>query len=283
MIRHVATLSDAVKHYCLLRPLEPKAEYQIRHSVDLLQRWAARPLRLEELTETLLSEFVKSLESKLSRRSVINHRANCLSVWNAAADAGLCEYPRPRLVRRLKKPKPRPKAWTLEELRRVLAAAESLDGVTARGIRRCVYFPCLIHVGYETGLRRLDLWRLKRDDVASDGRVSILQHKTGEQQICQLTPQTAERFFGIPGREPLAWPSNEKTYYAIWKRLCAAANVPHGATHCVRRTGATHLHLRDPEAVQQYLGHATPEMRWHYIDRSHGARMPPQPPAIGAK
>lgn len=280
MIRHVATFRDAVEHYCLLHAMAPKAEYQVRHSCDLFQAWAARPLQLDELTEPLLSAFVKAMEARYSKRYAINHRANCLAVWNAAADAGLCEHPRSRLVRKLKRPRPNPQAWTLDEMKRIIAAAERMDGKTARGIWRRVYFPCLIHVAYETGLRRGDLWRLHRDDVTDDGRLLICQHKTSDPQVCQLTPRTLERLCGIPGPIPLAWPSNEKTYYLIWKRLCVAAGVPHGATHRVRRTGATHLWLRDPEAVQQYLGHRTPEMRWHYIDRSHGQFSAPQPPAI---
>lgn len=280
MIRHVEMLAGAVEHYCLLHPLAPKSEYQVRHSCQLLEAWAARPLRLDELTETLLSAFVKAIEAKYSKRYAINHRANCLAVWSAAADAGLCEYPRTRLVRRLKRPIPNPHAWTLEELRRILDAAEKLEGKTARGIRRCIYFPALIYVGYETGLRRGDLWRLSRDDVTEEGRLFVCQHKTSDPHVCQLTPRTLERFCGIPGPAPLAWTSNEKTYYLIWKRICKAADVPPGATHRVRRTGATHLYLCDPEAVQRYLGHRTPEMKWHYVDKSHGGFTAPQPPPI---
>lgn len=282
MIRHATTLRDALDHYCLLHPLAAETEYQMRHSGELLERFRGGTLLLDQLSERLVNEWLKSLEEEeYARRTVVNHRNHILMVWRAAADADLVREPRARLIRRIKKPRPRPKAWTRDELRRVLAAAGGLDGVAPRGVLRKVYFTVLIHMAYETGLRRGDLWRLAKSEVSAEGRLYRQQHKTEEDQACQLSPQTLDRFTALPGELPLAWPkSNASTYYNVWRRICKRAGVPHGSTQKIRRTGATHLWLEDPDGVQAYLGHRTAEMRWHYIDKSLGPAVAPRPPAI---
>lgn len=69
--------------------------------------------------------------------------------------------------------------------------------------------------------------------------------------------------------------------YTFWrKHVIDVARVCHGAMQQIRRTGATHLAIDHLDAVQQFLGHLTPDMWRHYVDRSPGDSLPPKPPDL---
>jgi len=233
----------------------------------------------------MLDSWVATEEAVLAPATVIGHRASVLTILRLAADDGWCNEPVNRKVRRPRKPKPLPKAWTIPELRRVLDVCDNLPGELVRfgtSIPVCVYFGCFVRTAYETGLRRGNLFTVRQVDVKDNGVVYVKHEKTGQPHVCEMSPLTLQLFRQLPGEYPLRWRNCAK-FYRRWKRICIAAKVPHGGPQRIRKTAATQVWLVDqtnPSRVQQFLGHLTGDMWRHYVDISQGTQRPPKPPSL---
>ena len=108
-----------------------------------------------------------------------------------ASDAELTAAP--VRIRKIKAPLPPPRAWTLEELSRLLEVAAALRGVLrGKSVSRAAFWRCFVLVGYETGLRLGDLLALRIDQIADGGKMVLAQSKTGGQVCCQLGPEAAD-------------------------------------------------------------------------------------------
>jgi integrase len=269
----VATPDDTIldyfeRVYMLDRPLRASTAYQYRHALRLFSAWLGGPPRLAQMSADALSRWLMSLESRYAAVSIWDHRRAVIIVWSHAAKNGLC--PEPRNVRRPARAIPMPIAWTLEELRKILAACDALSGVFPSGAPRRDYCLALIHAAWDSGLRRSDLWSLTRNAIRPDGVVLMRQLKTSMPHHPRLRPETVAKIISLPGDRPLRCPfGSPRWWYRFWdRRVISAAGVRPGCLQQLRRTGATHLAIDHPEAVQRYLGHASPEMQKHYVDWS---------------
>jgi len=273
-------LLDCVADYAIERRITAGSEYQLGRSVRLFAEWLQRDALPTDLTDRTVSSWLRDLETTHAQRTVAGHRGNLLMVWRFAAGRSLCEYP--GKVRREPKPRPTPIAWTTEELHRVLAACDQLTRTSRHGVDLRVYFTAITRAAYETGLRRSDLWRLRRSQIRPDGRiVGLRQHKTGNPITPQLQPETLALIDNLNGDPPLNWTGSDSVFYHWWAKIIRAANVRSGALQQLRRTGATYI-ARDAgeDEATAYLGHTTTEMRRHYIDRSISTPHAPQPPRL---
>lgn len=275
-------------HYCRDRPLSPGTQYQYLRSLRLLDEWYGEPLKLPHLAESLVSEWIVWLEGRgLSPVTVADHRRNVLIVWRQAARDGHC--PRPEEVRRVRVPQPVPVAWTLEEVRRLLEAANCVPGYLGNGLPKSRYLVCLVRTAYESGLRRGDIFRLAVSDVAVDGSLRSLQGKTRVGHVAKLQPPTVRLFGWLAARlkgdrdphwqSPLRWPHASRWLYSLLERVRIAAEVPDGALQQLRRTGATQVERIHPGGAMRYLGHQTPGLAYrHYVDRRQlgSAVQPPE-------
>jgi len=207
-------------------------------------------------------------------RSRQNHRANVLTVLRFAADRSDAPEIPSRRVRRVKIPPPSPWAWADEELSRLVDAASRLTGyLTARPkLLRSHYALALIGGAHDTGLRRGDLFAIDKTDIDPDGTIRLRQGKTDEPHVCRLSEHVAKLVRSIPYPRPLRWTGRNGDYTALWKELCTTANIRYGLTQQIRRTAATSVWEESPELVQQFLGHRTPTMWRHYVDRGRSAK-----------
>lgn len=284
----LTTIEFFRSHYCRDRPLAPGTQYQYLRSLRLLDEWYGEPLKLPHLAESLVSEWIVWLEGRgLAPVTVADHRRNVLIVWRQAARDGHCQ--RPEEVRRVRVPQPVPVAWTLEEVRRLIGAAERMPGYLGNGLPSSRYLVCLLRTAYESGLRRGDLFRLSVTDVAPDGSVRTLQGKTRLGHVARLQPPTVRLLGWLAGRlkgdgdphwqTPLRWPHATRWLYTLLERVRTRACVSDGALQQIRRTGATQIEKCHPGAAMRYLGHLTPGLAYrHYVDRQQlgVAIQPPQ-------
>ena len=277
------TLQRALEAYLQKRVLTDRSIASIESSVRSFRRHrSGDDVLVSDITPETLNNWLSAIS--LSPRTIIKHRGNLLSLLRDAADDGKCDEPVNRRIRKPRKPKPQPKAWSLDELRRVFKACDNMKGNIYRyGVLtpRCVYFGCLARCAYETGLRRGNLFALTQSDVRDDGTIYIIHEKTGEPHVCSLSDMTLCLLRQLPGDQPLRWRDN-RSFYRRWKSICAAAGVPNGGLHRIRKTAATQVWLIDeqnPSRVQQFLGHLTGDMWRHYVDKSQGSSRPPKPPA----
>jgi integrase len=260
--------------YWTVRPLSRGAKYQIDRTIRLFGEWLARPASTEDLEDLTVSEWLESLGADYAGWTVSGHRTRLLCLWRFAARRKLCEPPGE--VRRCPPPLPMPRAWTVEQVGDLLRAAESLGGIQGR------YLHALIRAAYETGLRRGDLFALERGQISPDGAILVRQHKTMVPHVVAVRPETAAEILALPGDYPLKPPFGSKRYGRYWDEVRRRAGLPSGACQQLRRTGATWVARENGEdAARSFLGHRSPEMLAHYLDRSVTQQRPYLPPRAG--
>jgi integrase len=280
----VADLSlwSVFEDYVLIRRLAPTSEYELRRVLTAFGRWLGRDPGLLDLDDVLVSQWIHWLESMYSPRGVANHRTSLLCLWRFAAER-LGIRP-PSQVRRAPRPDPCPIAWTADELGCLLDRCRQLRGIFRRtGASRSAYCETLVRFCYESGLRRSDVWRVRREQIRPDGTiVGLRQHKTGYAHWPKIRPPTIAGIASLPGDPPLRCPYSSPTdFYHFWRAdVIAAAGIRRGALQQLRRTGATLLAIDHPEAVQRYLGHRSPTMQRHYVDQSIAAPQQWLPPDV---
>lgn len=275
------TLRDALKTYFNKRELKPSSVDTMRFTINsFLRHVNGTDIALDAVTQDRVNEWLGAMSC--SDRTKIKHRGNMLSILRDAADDGHCSEPVARRIRKPRKPRPQPKAWSIDELQRVVRVCDDLIGNLRRhgGVcPACVYFGCLVRIAFETGLRRGNIIALTQADVHDDGTVYVKHEKTGQPHVCTISQDTVKLFRQLPGEKPFHWKDN-KSFYERWRKICKAANVPRGALQRIRKTASTSLWTEAPDnptRVQMFLGHLTHDMWKHYVDQSKGTERPPAP------
>ena len=220
-----------------------------------------------------VNDWLDELRETRAPDTVRTQRGNLLVVWWWAYREGLVREP-PLRVRRLRPISRSPTAWTVEEVRTLIAAAESYQ-------TRPHWTGSLIRAAYDTGLRLGDLLSLRRDQVGPTLRVT--QHKTRRVIHLVLRPETLtaiDRHVAIAPPHILAWPlwGRREAFYRHFNRIVRAADIRPGTFRWLRRTAATQLERIEPGRGTELLGHqsrSTTEA-W-YIDRGQ-LGTPPLPP-----
>ena len=277
-----AGLADQIEDYILYRSLENTSAYQLDRSVRVFEEWLDRPASVSDFTDRMISQFLASVKDDYAQRTVANHRTNLLCLWRFLADEKHCTPP--HRVRKVKRPDPCPVSWTFDELTKIVAQCGKLEGQFRSGVNRALYCSTLVKFCYESGLRRSDVWRIKRDMIRPDGSIVLRQKKTSQTHWPRIRIDTLAAIERLGEDPPLACPfKSTGSWYQFWKReVTTPAGVRHGALQQLRRSGATHLAIEHPEAVQRYLGHRTPTMQKHYVDESIARPQQYLPPDIGA-
>jgi integrase len=273
-------LSAVLDAYALHRSIRPDSLYQLSRTAAIFGEHLERPATAQDLTPDVVSGWIRWMEDgRYAKRSISGHRGNLLTVWRFASRrkwSGPVDDVRPA-----PRPEPMPEAWTLDEVRRLIAACDEIRQ-TIRGIWMPDYLSALIRAAYQSCLRRSDLWRLPRERIHADGSLMIRQHKTSRPVVRWVEPETAADILRLPGALPLAWPGNPRGFYDVMETLCRLAGVRRGALQQLRRTGATWIAVEGGiEAAREALGHGTEGMWKHYVDRRIAAPKKRLPPRVG--
>lgn len=260
MIRHVPLslglfLRDV---YSVQRPLAPETLRQYQISVDLFDRWSGGPVALSDLDEMAVSEWLRDLALTRSPSTCRSKRTQIVALWRAAADDGLCDPPR-RRIRSVRVPWRPPVAFTYDEVRRLVAAAETLPRWHSCGLRRAAWWSLAIRVAWDTALRLGDETRLRVDQIGADGTIALTQHKTGAPWIGRLSPSTLtlarETVAQCPRGVLLPWRGSHETFSAQFARIVKRAGVRLGTWRWLRRGSATDAELLERGAGARQLGH----------------------------
>lgn len=267
------TVMQFVALYATTRDVEAETVRQYRVVVDLFDRWAGGPVYLDELDELILSAWLRDYAaSGVKPATVRSKRNSVLALWRAAADEYLCEPPT-RRVRAARVPWTPPEAWTLEEVRRLLAATPRLRGRHPCGLRRSAWFNLAIRAAWDTGLRWGDLVTLRVADIHGDA-VIVSQRKTRRPHCGRLQASTqailAASLKECPRPLVCPWPASGETFRAQVRLLVKKAGIRPGTWKWLRRGGASDVEAQNPGRglAAKHLGHA-PGSRiaeLHYID-----------------
>ena len=250
------------------------------YSLVVWEKWAARPLTVADLTDETLNGFLDWYRVNRKPDTVRTRRGNLLILWHWAFQEGHTDVA-PRRVRKLRPIARMPSAWTIDEVKSLLATAEALPGCFHRTKRRrSAWWGSLVRTAYDTGLRLADL--LAVANVAIQDRMVVLQHKTGRYVFVQVRPATLaaiDQTMADESRE-LVWPlwCGRQTFYEHFKAIVQAAQIRPGTFRWLRRTAATQVETVQAGAGTALLGHASRSTteQW-YLDRSQLAH-PPLPP-----
>jgi len=249
-----------VEVYATTHDIEPETIRQYRMTAERLERWAGREVLLTELTELLVSAWLRDYGHDVKPATVRSKRTQLLALWRAAADEYLCDPPT-RRVRSAKVPWEPREAWTLEEVRQLVRAASWLPRRNRDGMPRAEWFDLAIRIAWDTGLRWGDQIRLRRQHIHGNV-VVVSQSKTRRPQCGRLTPSTLERIAASLERYPrefiTPWRWSHETFNAQVRRLVAKADIRPGTWRWLRRGGATDVEIQEPGRgrAARHLGHA---------------------------
>ena len=216
----------------------------------------------------------------LSPASVAKDSAHLRTLWNWCArkrmkrsNGELLEFPdyaRPRV------PKPRPVAYTVEELQQLVTAARFRKGWIVPGVPAAWYWPTKILAMYQTGERIGAILALRWAEVDLE-RCSLTflaaTRKGHRETITRAISPELARMMAPHKRAPdaLVWPWLEgrklMSAYGSMRLLCRLAEVPYHPFHSIRKSTASYLKKAGVAANKQ-LGHAQGEAmcETHYYD-----------------
>lgn len=262
-------LQTWLEQFFRARDLRRTTEGRYRWSANVFERWHGSPATLDDLSYRL-NDFLRVHSG--NRHTLKGIRNALVAVLNAAAEKGIVPKPNARSVRT---PDLLPRAFTHDELRRLLACATPKQRAA-------------IELAYDTGVRRGDIFESCRWSNLRGEVLRIVQRKSGKKLIRQLRKSTivdcmlVRRDDGDDRMVPLdcSWSKWRKDF----KALCrwAGVSVVEPGLQMVRRSGASYVKKNggDPSA---YLGHS-PSSRWladrYYVDDSIADDPPPLPPEI---
>lgn len=257
--------------YAVFRNIAEDSVYQLKRSADVYELWAAaRPedvRHVATITDASLSRFLMDRRGVYSEAYLRKIRGDLLTLLRAAADDGLCSAP--QKVRPIAKPKPKPRAWPIEDVEKIVRSCYDYRGKSRTGFDLRTYFAGITMTAWDTSLRKEDLHSISQAMIADSGRITITQNKTDEEQYCRVSAETLRVLRSIGREYPLAWPGCDDQFYYHWRRIVKAAGVKYlGGMHALRKSAATEVARVQPGAETRFLGHTTPIADRHYIDRS---------------
>jgi integrase len=256
------TLSAYLDQYALTHPLERESLRQYEIVVRLVDRWAGRQVRLDELDSQLVSAWLADYGKTVQPNTARSKRQMILSLWRSAVDDGLADpVALMRRVRQVRVPWKAPVAWTHDEVERLLVACRSLPRWHRCGLRRSEWWALAIRIAYDSGLRWEDqVKRLRVDQITEDGLVAWGQSKTGRVVVCRLSMETMACLRASLQRCPrelaTPWLGSHETFADQVRTLVARAGVRPGTWKWIRRTSATDVEIQEPGAATRHLGHA---------------------------
>jgi integrase len=210
-------------------------------------RWLRRPPRIADLQRATIIAFLAALDGTLAARTINNHRASLLTLWRAAAVAGLADEP-PRIANR-RMPRRLPIVWTLDELKAIFAAADRTAGNWA-GVPRRLCWRLLLALLWDTGTRI---------GTACDARLADVDLRAGRWFVpaenlkgCRAdvmfrlhasTVELIRQSMIAPRKYLIPLPRCRQYLHECFGDLLASAGLPNDRRrkfHCIRRTAATY-------------------------------------------
>lgn len=230
----------------------------------------------------LFNAWIDSLRKSHKPDTVRTQRGNILTLWRYAFREGIVKEA-PVRVRKLRPIRREPQAWTLNEVRQLIATAKQLRG-HFRGVtwRKSAWTASIMMAGYDTGLRLGDLLIFPVKQLSTEV-MRVTQHKTGRIVHCRLRTETYAAILETISDHP-----ERKEVWPLWGRreaLCRhilsvvrQAGIRPGTFRWLRRTACTQLEIVEPGRGTELLGHASRATTetW-YLDRSQLVA-PPLPP-----
>jgi len=235
----------------------------------------------ESICGAELSRMLKSM-STLSPTSRKNFRREALTLWRFAYDSGISSVPPGRVAPVIAPVQPA-EAWSLEEVRSLLACAEGDRTLVGGhyGMRVCDYMPAWIRIGYETALRHADILNLHATEIRRNC-VCKIASKTSKPLVRRISDRTNDLIQDLirqsDDRTVFAWFLTRRRSFTCIRDFLDRHGVS-GSGKFLRRTAATLIADSSPALATRYLQHSDPKLLKHYVDETL-LKTPDGPPPI---
>jgi len=224
-------------------------------SADQITQWLQRRLDAAEISPATANKHVRMLSA----------------VYRSAGEAI-------RLPKAIE-PDTMPVAWTLEEIRRLSAAASNVPGRWLYGVPASLAWPMGISILWDTAARVGELCKALVSDVDLDRRLWLVPaaNRKGRRRwkSYRLHPETVgliRRRLESGGEKLWPFPGHRRQLWQHLKRLLQSAGLPddrHHMFHCIRRTAESMAAAeRGVEWAAACVGHGAEVARRHYISPS---------------
>lgn len=238
---------------------------------------------VRRLSADAINGYLQKRATEIASVTLATERAMLVGLWKWAYETGAVERP-PRGIVKVKIQRRPTRAWTIDQCCTAVKGTFSLTGtIRGTGVPLGLFLRCWLLLGYETGARHGDLWRLSAENFDAD-TCRWTQHKTGEPAVKTLTPACVEVVQAMLARSPdgrvLGWvmlPCSARRVMRGYLRQLSLA----GSSKWLRRSSCTHVEMANPGKGRLHLGHRTVGLAERaYIDWSQVRKDMPAPPAL---
>ena len=244
---------------------------KFRRVARLLDEYLGRSAVCADFTERNVLGVLASLDG--TPETINQQRAKLVALWNYAAKQRIVDrFP---VIPKMPSPRKLPVAFSVDDFRRLLAAATQQTG-SISGIEAALWWKTLLVLGWATGERRTALLSFRWGDYSETRKTLIARaesRKGRDRDRIYALPDWAVSLLALHpwprGELIVPWDRNENAYFLAWNRLLKTAGLPadrYHKTHALRRSHASHLAAAGLDASSS-LGHSSPLVtERHYLD-----------------
>lgn len=254
-----------------LRGRSPNTSRLYGNTIKQFGKFLERPATLDDLNDLTISRYLDYRCEKRAMHTADKERNQLLAMWRCAADRRMIEM-RPTIpVTPI--PVRIPTAWSIDELKRLIAVAKVEMGMIGDVPAR-VFWTALLQVLWQSAERIGAIMSVEKTDYARPRILVRAEHRKGgkrdklftfTEQVCDLLDILAKSKNG-----PLlfSWPKSRMYLWNRFGKMVAKAGLPGGRRskfHQLRRSAATHYAAGggDPVAL---LDHSSPRVTKAYLD-----------------
>ncbi|KKN09844.1 hypothetical protein LCGC14_1042470 [marine sediment metagenome] len=232
---------------------------------------------LSALDELELARRLATYSKDHSPSTVNSKRRAILTLWSAAAEAGLCRPPNRKRIPRAREMRRIPWAWTTTELERLISVCRSVRG-TLGDIPAGIWWPSIVLTIWDTGMRIGALLSITTSDLNLAERYAIVRAEADKSCIDRYYPLSDQSTAAIAGHfcphrdRAFPWPYGRRQLFYRFRKIVTAAGLKSrktmGLFHQLRRSNLSYTAAGGGVALaQQQAGHASSATTVrHYLD-----------------
>lgn len=278
-------LSDYANFY--VRLFDGSAGYsdQFKWAIRAVEKFVGHALYIDELTEQTINDYLAETRELLSPETRVSRRNMLLRLWRHAATNPALEVrptpPNRGAIGKVRRRQRSPKAWPVEDVRKLLAVADGLHGRYKGGPSKRLFWRAYVLASWSSGLRRADLMPLRRSEIPAHGRVTIIQVKTGRHTVGVFDEAA------LAAIDELCRDHGSDVVFPKWcllrcwrkiaKRLIRQAGIG-GSIGKMRASSGTAVENAHPGHGPRHLGNSPQIFYSFYFDRTLATDVPKPPP-----
>lgn len=219
---------------------------------------------IEQVTAEQVDEYLTQALTNLAPQTVANHRRLLTTLLRDARRLGLNTCISDGF-RRVKVPRPVPRALSRSEIRIAVEAARQTPG-HFRDLKKADFLVAWFLTAYALGMRAGDLIQIRWDQVRGR-KIYRGQNKTSTPVVALFTDEALAACKALPKRERIFGDFAALNTIQQWVQACMERAGLDATTKYLRRSAATYAKVqgKSPKAV---LGHLTDGLaERHYVDQ----------------